>query len=1064
MRKLFSFISSLAFCATGLSQSGREFVVSYDTWALFSAATIDAQHDSVFVKGYAVEGDGGGGLFVWTDDGDMPDWVPDSDGTSVGLYLNKDKGAVDGIYVRDLSYPCVPLWLSPTGSAATSKFIYDPGNTDATNTVSRFAATYGDATGRWVKIGNDLLGTMATQDADSVAITGGSITGVTLSGSDTFTTLSALSTLDGTTVSTVYVTDELQEGLFRWAADASVPDWVTDPDGTEAGMYYDESTTTDGCWYRADVEQLGHINVKWLGAKGDNSTDDSTALQTALDLAFQTTANPAGENTLNVFVPRGRYIIGTPLTLIEPSGGTEGYNPMWIYGIGQASVLRANWSTSQPMLYLKDCDRVNIRDIQFICSGQSSAPTSPVWNRPIGIMRDDANYWVHENVYIQGGSIGLYTINPTGNYGTIRGGLIVYCGLGWLGSSCQAGAYTDMRFGANGCGYLINGLLGARLFLNDMEDNENLAGNPYSGWIRQASSVTIDCGYMENNGVPKPAVVIAKGYPVTCSGTISGTTVTLTPTDGYTVLRGGSVILVESDSADATVQSDVEGTRTITAPAVYYTNYFSFTADSAVTPALVEAATFTVTQQLGNADASDSRSVNVQNVLLFSDTTPPEFGSVSGARVWATGNAYDDADLTTMWTDKTTDLDVHIAYTHNLSTYNSKVFGVPINIFPDPYLLRGDVAFEAAVQTDGGYYEAVTTPVEKKGYSLKFHNAQTSVPDRETTASTALQLTPLTSSIAGKDIWLGFALYFERNDPQRPIAGSITGAGTGYTNGIASATIGGRTVWFNITEDGGGGLDSVEWRNGYSEGEDASSITIEQPGSGNDATYDVATWYQSGWGNTNNAPYVTARLRHQGLATTQVLASPSIRYPTDGTADVNNWQYYGARMTMPAGMTDPYLQIAITSAGGVDGSEVLYLDNLVIVDVTDLPNPKTKVQNMEVVTPEEWTLDWPTTTQAATPSGGLLSPTFVDYRNVWTVNMGGDLILTNAVNITDGAEAMLRVLNDQATNCVLTLDGDWTSLGEASPITVGTNAVVRVSLQAFGTADTDIDAAAVLEN
>ena len=99
-----------------------------------------------------------------------------------------------------------------------------------------------------------------------------------------------------------------------------------------------------------------------------------------------------------------------------------------------------------------------------------------------------------------------------------------------------------------------------------------------------------------------------------------------------------------------------------------------------------------------------------------------------------------------------------------------------------------------------------------------------------------------------------------------------------------------------------------------------------------------------------------------------------------------------------------------------------------------------------------------------TPAAGVYAPDLLS-TGLFTINMGGDLILTNAVNVAVGRSVQLRILNDQATNCVLTLDTDWHSGGEASPVTVGTNAVVWAAIQAVaGAADTDVDCALALEN
>lgn len=47
------------------------------------------------------------------------------------------------------------------------------------------------------------------------------------------------------------------------------------------------------------------VNVKWFGAKGDNITDDTAALQEAFDYGFA--------NRLKVFIPAGDYVITKPL-------------------------------------------------------------------------------------------------------------------------------------------------------------------------------------------------------------------------------------------------------------------------------------------------------------------------------------------------------------------------------------------------------------------------------------------------------------------------------------------------------------------------------------------------------------------------------------------------------------------------------------------------------------------------------------------------------------------------------------------------------------------------------
>lgn len=55
------------------------------------------------------------------------------------------------------------------------------------------------------------------------------------------------------------------------------------------------------------------INVKWLGAKGDGDTDDSTAIQNAIQLARDNFSNHTGSNA--VIIPQGTYFLQSTIEL-----------------------------------------------------------------------------------------------------------------------------------------------------------------------------------------------------------------------------------------------------------------------------------------------------------------------------------------------------------------------------------------------------------------------------------------------------------------------------------------------------------------------------------------------------------------------------------------------------------------------------------------------------------------------------------------------------------------------------------------------------------------------------
>lgn len=92
--------------------------------------------------------------------------------------------------------------------------------------------------------------------------------------------------------------------------------YITDP-GQEGHFHYDETDTTStdntgtvlvstsGARFQRDFQKI--VNAKWFGAKGDGATDDTSALQIAL--------NYAGNSGFVLHLPAGTYLISMPLTM-----------------------------------------------------------------------------------------------------------------------------------------------------------------------------------------------------------------------------------------------------------------------------------------------------------------------------------------------------------------------------------------------------------------------------------------------------------------------------------------------------------------------------------------------------------------------------------------------------------------------------------------------------------------------------------------------------------------------------------------------------------------------------
>lgn len=71
-----------------------------------------------------------------------------------------------------------------------------------------------------------------------------------------------------------------------------------------------------------------NINVKWYGAKGDGVTDDTAAIQAAINAAF------ADGGNISVFLPAGTYLISTTLNLMATNDPSDFYHGHGVHLIG----------------------------------------------------------------------------------------------------------------------------------------------------------------------------------------------------------------------------------------------------------------------------------------------------------------------------------------------------------------------------------------------------------------------------------------------------------------------------------------------------------------------------------------------------------------------------------------------------------------------------------------------------------------------------------------------------------------------------------------------------------
>lgn len=135
-----------------------------------------------------------------------------------------------------------------------------------------------------------------------------------------------------------------------------------------------------------------YTSAKFYGAKGDGSTDDTTAIQNALN------AITSGGG---VFLPPGTYIISSPLSFAT----TQSY----LLGAGPGSVLQASAGFSGAEMISITQDMCGVRDLRIL-GGPSTTSSSNV--ATIGIEVSSARYADIRNIqfyYING-----YAVESTG--------------------------------------------------------------------------------------------------------------------------------------------------------------------------------------------------------------------------------------------------------------------------------------------------------------------------------------------------------------------------------------------------------------------------------------------------------------------------------------------------------------------------------------------------------------------------------------------------------------------------------------------------------------------------
>lgn len=239
---------------------------------------------------------------------------------------------------------------------------------------------------------------LAWERIDSLSVTARAVVVETVSA------LKALSGMvDGQPAATLgyYTPGDGGGGDFYWNAAST----ATANDGTVL-LPTGQSAGTAGRLLRI---YSGAINVRWFGAKGDNSANDTAAIQAAVDACFGTAASPNATNSSfsnkRLFFPEGHYLINSPIVLTKVHGGH-------ISGAGRFATRIVN-SAGGKVFTTNGMAYTHLSDLYL--GGTGSSPCFELdWDNTSGTSLQANEF---ENIFFTGGSHGI-RIGTTGYMGS----------------------------------------------------------------------------------------------------------------------------------------------------------------------------------------------------------------------------------------------------------------------------------------------------------------------------------------------------------------------------------------------------------------------------------------------------------------------------------------------------------------------------------------------------------------------------------------------------------------------------------------------------------------------
>ena len=290
------------------------------------------------------------------------------------------------------------------------------------------------------------LGNLQTQLAES---TGATLVGATRPGTGTATTVQALfGELAVSSISDLLVAAPTRTvqvlryhsgvegggGCFFWDATKSralhnggtvidptrvfPSDWANQ---TQVAAWFTPATGT-GCWVR---QFDGALNIRWFGAKGDSTTDDTKAAQKAIDQAVVL--------ALAVYVSPGVYRTTAPLTIPQnvAIGNAYGVSIFGDNATWQAVSVFYAEHTGSAILSLKGANGCLIEGLKFVSHATTFPKCALVLGRDVNV--DSCGWHTINRIWIDGkySKAAIYSIASEENrwsdiFVQLRGGGALY--------------------------------------------------------------------------------------------------------------------------------------------------------------------------------------------------------------------------------------------------------------------------------------------------------------------------------------------------------------------------------------------------------------------------------------------------------------------------------------------------------------------------------------------------------------------------------------------------------------------------------------------------------------